>query len=599
MRISTITNWAYGVTVGLTLLAGGAFILSARSADFERRAVVESQVFNELSEQLAMAAEQTSEDARLFVMRGEDRHLQAFRGDEKGERDREQAIKSLKSAALSSREAALIQEVEQDGEALDALEERAVAAYTGGDQEGARQTLFGPEHERIQGDLLTSVRQFTDLVATRTSDALAEAKEWSDFWGAVAKSLLGLTAAVFLGVLYFVLRRRVAMPLMRMTGIVNRLAKQDYAVEVLPDSRRDEIGEMNDAIQIFRDNGLERERLDAERREDQRTKDLILQMMHRLQACQRQEELAEVVSLFAPQIFPNFAGHLYVMNDSRTALSSIGSWREPRRAGPALTSAECWALRRGRPHVSDAAAGDIPCQHLSHAEEMGICVPLSAQGDTVGLLYFEGASDGQAIAAARLYFELIAENIGLGVANLQLRDRLMGLAIRDGLTGLLNRRSLDEALNRIARDGAGDAIAIMADIDHFKRFNDEFGHDAGDEVMRRVSAILSGAVGDAGIVYRFGGEEFAILLTGASEDSALDLAEKLRTLIAATPVTYHGRLLGAVTISVGAASTARDAPSADLLLRADAALLNAKSKGRNRTIADWVERAASDRRRAV
>ncbi|MFP3520072.1 HAMP domain-containing protein, partial [Pseudomonas sp. SIMBA_077] len=86
---------------------------------------------------------------------------------------------------------------------------------------------------------------------------------------------LGLTAAVFLGVLYFVLRRRVAMPLMRMTGIVNRLAKQDYAVEVLPDSRRDEIGEMNDAIQIFRDNGLERERLDAERREDQRTKDLI------------------------------------------------------------------------------------------------------------------------------------------------------------------------------------------------------------------------------------------------------------------------------------------------------------------------------------
>jgi diguanylate cyclase (GGDEF)-like protein len=139
----------------------------------------------------------------------------------------------------------------------------------------------------------------------------------------------------------------------------------------------------------------------------------------------------------------------------------------------------------------------------------------------------------------------------------------------------------------------------MADIDHFKRFNDEFGHDAGDEVMRRVSAILSEAVGDAGIVYRFGGEEFAILLTGASEDSALDLAEKLRTLIAATPVTYHGRLLGAVTISVGAASTARDAPSADLLLRADAALLNAKSKGRNRTIADWVERAASDRRRAV
>ncbi|MBB4171984.1 hypothetical protein FHX09_005881 [Rhizobium sp. BK538] len=81
-----------------------------------------------------------------------------------------------------------------------------------------------------------------------------------------------------------------------MTGIVNRLAKQDYDVEVLPDSRRDEIGEMNEAIQIFRDNGLERERLDAERRRDQKTKDHILQMIHRLQACQQHEEFAEVVS---------------------------------------------------------------------------------------------------------------------------------------------------------------------------------------------------------------------------------------------------------------------------------------------------------------
>lgn len=139
---------------------------------------------------------------------------------------------------------------------------------------------------------------------------------------------------------------------------------------------------------------------------------------------------------------------------------------------------------------------------------------------------------------------------------------------------------------------------MMVDIDHFKRFNDEFGHDAGDEVMRRVSAILSETVGEAGTVYRFGGEEFAILLEGGAEGSALDLAEKLRTLIAATPVTYHGRLLGAVTISLGAASTTADMPSADVLLRADAALLSAKAKGRNRAVADWVERSSTDRRRA-
>ena len=88
-----------------------------------------------------------------------------------------------------------------------------------------------------------------------------------------------------------------------MTGIVTRLAKQDYAVEVPLDRRRDEIGEMNEAIDIFRTNGLERDRLDAERRLDQQNEDLILEMMHRLQACQTPGELAEVEAWFAPQIF--------------------------------------------------------------------------------------------------------------------------------------------------------------------------------------------------------------------------------------------------------------------------------------------------------
>ncbi len=130
--------------------------------------------------------------------------------------------------------------------------------------------FFGPEHERLQTDLLASVQHFIDLVATRADDEFAGAKARTDLWDTIAKSMLGLTAAVFIGVLYFVLKRRVATPLLRMTGIVNRLAKQDYDVEVLPDTRRDEIGEMNEAIQIFRDNGLERERLDAERRRTRR-----------------------------------------------------------------------------------------------------------------------------------------------------------------------------------------------------------------------------------------------------------------------------------------------------------------------------------------
>ncbi|KQV43580.1 MULTISPECIES: diguanylate cyclase [unclassified Rhizobium] len=583
MRISTITNWAYGITVALTVLSGTAFILSARSAEQERRAVEEHLALDDLGEELALGAEERSDEARLYVMRGEERHLDAFRGREDEERRHEAAIRGVRALEASPAELAALEEIEAHAEALDKIESPAVAAYQAGDKAGAQSTLFGPAHERQQTALLEAVTRFRQLATARTGAALDAAKSRSDWFGIAAKTMLGFTAALFLGVLYFVLKRRVATPLTRMTGIVTRLARQDYAVEVPTDRRRDEIGEMNEAIQIFRDNGLERDRLDAERRRDQQTKDLILQMLHRLQACQAQAELAEVVSRFAPQIFPDLAGHLYVLNDSRTALSLAGTWLEPRHSAAAFESSACWALRRGRPHVSNRGQSDVVCQHLDEGEATGLCVPLTAQGDTVGLLYFEErAGDVPAIEASRLYLELIAENIGLALANLKLRERLTNLALRDALTGLLNRRSLDEALNR---SGGEPLCLLMIDIDHFKRFNDEFGHDAGDVVMQYVAQIMVDAVETRGNVYRFGGEEFTVLLPGLSERAAVDFAERLRERIGSTPLTHRGRILGTVSVSIGVAEAPRHGPVPTLLTRADAALLEAKAGGRNRTVA--------------
>ncbi|EUB97176.1 diguanylate cyclase with integral membrane sensor [Rhizobium sp. CF080] len=586
MRINEITNWAYGVTVVLTVLSGTAFLLSARSADQERIAVEEHLSLDELSEGLALGAEERTDEARLYVMRGEDRHLQAFRRKEAEEQRLEQAIKGIKALGASDAEFAALVEVGQDADALDQLEEAAVAAYQNGDRAGAQETLFGPEHDRLQTGLLETVTRFRELVKARTGTAVAFAQSRSDWWGFAAKTMLAITAALFLGVLYFVLKRRVAMPLTRMTGIVTRLARQDYAVEVPLDRRRDEIGEMNQAIHIFRENGLERDRLDAERRADQLTKDLILQMMHRLQACQAQGELADVVSRFAPQIFPNLAGQLYVLNDSRTLLTEIGSWLDPQLSGASFPTSACWGLRRGRPHLSHHGQGDIPCQHLGESDVAGLCVPLTAQGDSIGLLYFEERPGHQMAAeGSRLYLELIAENIGLAVANLQLRDRLTNLAVRDALTGLLNRRCLDETLARHGRDHAGQPLAcLMMDIDRFKRFNDEFGHDAGDVVMQYVAQMMFDTVGQAGTCYRFGGEEFTILLPDTAEAAAFELAERLRQKIATTPLSHGGRILGLVSVSIGVAGSPVEGPVSTLLTRADAALLEAKAGGRNQTV---------------
>lgn len=586
MRINAITNWAYGVTVLLTGLSGAAFILSTDSAIRERQAVEQHLVLDTLGEELALGAETRSDEARLYVMRGDERHLEAFHRAEEEERRREEATKTATKLGATPAEIAALQEIVREAEALDKVEVAAIESYQKGDRAGAQEKLFGPEHERLQTALLETVARFRDLTNVRTGAALNEAQERSDWYAAAAKTMLGITAALFLGVLYFILKRRVAMPLTRMSGIVTRLAEQDYAVEVPLDRRRDEIGEMNQAIHIFRENGLERDRLDAERRLDQQTKDLILQMMHRLQACQSQDELAEVVARFAPQVFPNLAGHLYVLNDSRTLLSRVGTWLDPQHSAPTFPSSACWGLRRGRPHVSNRGHSDIACQHLDDEGVIGLCVPLTAQGDTIGLLYFEERSEEEfAVEASRLYLELIAENIGLAVANLQLREKLTNLAVRDALTGLLNRRCLDEALNRQPRGQAGKLLScLMIDIDHFKRFNDEFGHDAGDVVMQYVAQIIVDTVGDAGSAYRFGGEEFTVLMPDAGEAAGFELAERLRTRIGTTPLSHRGRILGTVSASVGVASAPDDGPVATLLTRADAALLDAKNQGRNRSV---------------
>ena len=586
MRINAITNWAYGVTVLLTGLSGAAFILSTDSAIRERQAVEQHLVLDTLGEELALGAETRSDEARLYVMRGDERHLEAFHRAEEEERRREEATKTATKLGATPAEIAALQEIVREAEALDKVEVAAIESYQKGDRAGAQEKLFGPEHERLQTALLETVARFRDLTNVRTGAALNEAQERSDWYAAAAKTMLGITAALFLSVLYFILKRRVAMPLTRMSGIVTRLAEQDYAVEVPLDRRRDEIGEMNKAIHIFRENGLERDRLDAERRLDQQTKDLILQMMHRLQACQSQDELAEVVARFAPQVFPNLAGHLYVLNDSRTLLARVGTWLDPQHSAPTFPSSACWGLRRGRPHVSNRGHSDIACQHLDDEGVIGLCVPLTAQGDTIGLLYFEERSEEEfAVEASRLYLELIAENIGLAVANLQLREKLTNLAVRDALTGLLNRRCLDEALNRQPRGQAGKLLScLMIDIDHFKRFNDEFGHDAGDVVMQYVAQIIVDTVGDAGSAYRFGGEEFTVLMPDAGEAAGFELAERLRTRIGTTPLSHRGRILGTVSVSVGVASAPDDGPVATLLTRADAALLDAKNQGRNRSV---------------
>jgi diguanylate cyclase (GGDEF)-like protein len=211
---------------------------------------------------------------------------------------------------------------------------------------------------------------------------------------------------------------------------------------------------------------------------------------------------------------------------------------------------------------------------------------LTAQGDIIGLLYLE-ERHGQTpvLDNARLYLELIAENVGLAVANLQFREKLTELAIRDPLTALFNRRFLDDTLHRSGRDNGQEPLAcLMIDIDHFKRFNDQFGHDAGDMVMQHVGQVLRSAVAGIGSAFRFGGEEFTVLLPDCSEKDGFEFAEKVRAQIGGAALSHSGQIIGAVSVSIGVATSPAGGTVDTLVSRADAALLDAKATGRNKTV---------------
>lgn len=591
MRIQEITTWAYGLTFVFTGLSASAYTASSYYAGSERAATELHIALDALADELALSSDARTDDVRIYVITGDNSRLVELNADEVEEHRLQSTAAQIKAHGLTATESSLLDAIQRDVGSLDDIEQRAISAYRRGEIVSARELVFGQEHLAIHRSLKEVVAGFRAETALRTRGAVNEAKFKSDFFGALAKAILAMTAMLFLGVLYYVLMRRVSIPLVRMAGIVHRLAQRDYGVDVTTYHRHDEIGEMNEALVTFRESGLERDRLDAERQKDQTTKDLILQMMHRLQACQNRNEVAETLARFLKQIFPNLSGNLLVLDEKRSSLQSAANWGNVPACSENFDKADCWALRRGQPHLSGPCHNDIECHHSSDPKKPRLCVPLVAFGDTIGLLVLEiadGNCECELNDRARLYIELVAENIALALANIELRERLLDLAVRDPLTGLLNRRSLDDAFRRYELTGpSADLVCLMIDIDHFKRFNDQFGHDSGDIVMRHVAQTISKIIGENGSVFRFGGEEFTVLLPDMSYDEALWLAENIRMRISESSLENRGHLLGSVTVSVGGAKLGVDGVTNTLLTKADAALFRAKSHGRNRVEFDF------------
>jgi GAF domain-containing protein len=216
-----------------------------------------------------------------------------------------------------------------------------------------------------------------------------------------------------------------------------------------------------------------------------------------LQSCTTVEEAYSITGNTLPNILPAKSGALCITSSSRNLVEAVATWGKDSATDMTFTPESCWALRRGRMHIVDDPDSPLRCSHVNKSTGASyICVPLAAQGETLGVLYLECAqqSSNAMLGLPDLGRQAIAagERISLALANLRLRDVLRSQSIREPLTGLFNRRYMEESLEREIRRAVRNkenVALLMVDIDHFKRFNDTFGHQAGDALLHELGAF--------------------------------------------------------------------------------------------------------------
>jgi diguanylate cyclase (GGDEF)-like protein len=312
-----------------------------------------------------------------------------------------------------------------------------------------------------------------------------------------------------------------------------------------------------------------------------------------LQSCLTMEEAHKLAARVLQRFFA--AGSVLLLNSSRNLLDVAFTWGYGEsKAGP-FPPESCWALRGGERHLVQPRGLNLLCAHTADSLEVcHLCLPMIAQGDSLGVLSIDDSDLCECAAGARAVqrklrlAETLSEQIALAFANLQLRDTLKYQSLRDALTGLFNRRHMEESLEREllrAARGQTPVTVMMIDIDHFKRFNDVYGHEAGDFLLRELGALLQSLVRGGDITCRYGGEEFLMIMAETSVEAGSQRAENIRQQVTGLQVRYRGETLRKVTVSIGVAGFPANGDSATALMNAaDEALYRAKHEGRDRVV---------------
>lgn len=311
-------------------------------------------------------------------------------------------------------------------------------------------------------------------------------------------------------------------------------------------------------------------------------------MSEQLQSCLSCTEAYPIIAQHAQDLFPSVSGALFVLDTAHNLVEAMATWGPPLVGEQVFPPHDCWALRRGRLRWTGDPSLEMPCRHMASAQtENYLCLPLLAQGETLGMLHVQelSLSSRERTESVRRLAVTAGDHISLALANIRLRETLRYQVVHDPLTDLFNRRYLEETLvreiHRVRRKDAPLGV-IMLDLDQFKRFNDTYGYEAGDNLLRALGKYLLMQVRHEDVACRYGGEEFVLVLPEAPLEAVLARAEEIRRGVPQLQVFHRGQVLESTTVSLGVAMFPEYGLSGENLIQAaDNAKRQAKLAGRN------------------
>ncbi len=310
---------------------------------------------------------------------------------------------------------------------------------------------------------------------------------------------------------------------------------------------------------------------------------LLVELSERLLLSPSIADAAAIVPSYGSRLFPRLEGALYFSRATTESVKLAATWGN-RCAEDVLHATACNALLLGLTHVT----GDTICEHSATNPGTGtICVPMLNAGESFGLLILRASAGTPLPPGIQKLARLFAHQVALALSNLRLHETLRSAAVTDSLTGLYNRRCIGESLTVELLCG-GDPLArvgvILIDVDHFKRFNDTWGHGGGDALLQQFARLMREMFdGRDDIVCRYGGEEFLIVLANVAAEALPLRAARLLERVRELQVECDGHLVRGITASAGIAISPNHSTSIEgLIATADRALYAAKSAGRDR-----------------